>query len=99
MPCIASQSADPIPAVPEAQAYLTSPSRWRLRPATPDDVPALAALYANCARMLGPGCYSPEQVAAWASVGDDLAGFADYVLGAGPVHWPLGLAFALLHLG
>lgn len=82
MPCIASQSADPIPAVPEAPAYLTSPSPWRLRPTTPDDVPALAALYANCARTLGPGCYSPEQVAAWASFGDDLAGFADYVLKA-----------------
>lgn len=48
----------------------------------PDDVPALAALYANCARTLGPGCYSPEQVAAWTSFGADLAGFASYVLGA-----------------
>ena len=82
MPCSVSHLADPIPAVPGALAQPASPSPWRLRPATPEDVPALAALYANCARTLGPGCYSPEQVAAWASFGDDLAGFADYVLGA-----------------
>ena len=80
MPCSVSHLADPIPAVPGALAQPASPSPWRLRPATPEDVPALAALYANCARTLGPGCYSPEQVAAWASFGDDLAGFADYVL-------------------
>ena len=82
MPCSASPPVAPIPATPEAQAQPASPSPWRLRPATLDDVPALAALYANCARTLGPGCYSPEQVAAWASFGADLAGFADYVLGA-----------------
>ena len=82
MPCSVSPPVAPIPAAPEAPAHLASPSPWRLRPATPDDVPALAALYANCARTLGPGCYSPEQVAAWASFGADLVGFADYVLGA-----------------
>ena len=82
MPCSVSPPVAPITAVPGALAHLASPSPWRLRPATLEDLPALAALYANCARTLGPGCYSPEQVAAWASFGDDLAGFADYVLKA-----------------
>jgi putative acetyltransferase len=53
---------------------------WRL--AVPQDVPALAALYAQCARTLGPLVYTPEQVAAWQSFGADTAAFADYVLGA-----------------
>lgn len=53
---------------------------WRLRPAGPADVPALAALYASTARRLGPACYTPAQVEAWASVGTDLPAFADYVL-------------------
>jgi putative acetyltransferase len=55
-------------------------SSWRL--AVPQDVPALAALYALCARTLGPLVYTPEQVAAWQSFGADTAAFADYVLGA-----------------
>jgi putative acetyltransferase len=53
---------------------------WRL--AARQDVPALAALYALCARTLGPQVYTPEQVAAWQSFGADTAAFADYVLGA-----------------
>ena len=64
MPCSASYPVAPITAVTDAPAQLTSSSPWRLRPATPADVPALAALYATTARTLGPGCYTPEQVAA-----------------------------------
>jgi putative acetyltransferase len=47
-----------------------------------DDVPALAALYADAARTLGPTAYSAEQVAAWQSFGADTPEFRDYVLGA-----------------
>lgn len=52
------------------------------RLAQPGDVPALAALYADCARVLGPQVYSAEQVAAWASFGADTAAFRDYILSA-----------------
>ena len=52
------------------------------RPATPADVPALAALYRSAARRLGPLVYTPAQVAAWASFADDEAGFRRYVLDA-----------------
>ena len=87
MPRSASPPAAPAPgaparAVPDAPTPLASPSPWHLRPATPADVPALAALYASCARTLGPSRYTPEQVAVWASFGADLAGFTDYVLKA-----------------
>ena len=51
---------------------------WRLRPAGPADVLALAALYASTARRLGPACYTPAQVEAWASVGTDLPAFAEH---------------------
>ena len=54
----------------------------RLRRATAADVPALAALYANTARHLGPSCYAPEQVEAWAHFGADTPAFRDYVLNA-----------------
>lgn len=47
-----------------------------------DDVPALAALYAACARQLGPEVYTPEQVAAWESFGAETPAFRDYILGA-----------------
>jgi len=50
-----------------------------LRPAAATDVAALAALYANAARVMGPGCYSPEQVAAWARFGQDSPAFRAYV--------------------
>lgn len=53
-----------------------------MRTATPADVPALAALYAEAARVLGPQVYSPAQVAAWASFGTDTPGFRAYVLEA-----------------
>jgi len=52
------------------------------RLATPADVPVLAALYADTARTLGGGCYTPEQVAAWAAFGADTPAFHDYVLGS-----------------
>jgi putative acetyltransferase len=53
-----------------------------LRLATAADVPALAALYADAARALGPSVYSPAQVAAWAQFGRDTPAFRDYVLQA-----------------
>jgi putative acetyltransferase len=46
------------------------------------DVPALAALYAEAARVLGPQVYAPEQVAAWVSAGDLTPRFEDYIVGA-----------------
>lgn len=46
------------------------------------DVPALAALYADSARDLGPQVYSPEQVVAWQRFVHDAPAFADYVLQA-----------------
>lgn len=54
----------------------------QLRRATAADLPALAALYAESARRLGPQVYSPEQVAAWARFAADEAAFRRYVLGA-----------------
>lgn len=53
-----------------------------LRLAAAADVPALAALYADCARTLGPQVYSPAQAAAWARFGTDSPAFRDYILGA-----------------
>lgn len=52
------------------------------RRATAADLPALAAIYADCARTLGPFVYTPAQVAAWASFGADTPAFRDYILGA-----------------
>jgi len=57
-------------------------TRWPWRLATAADLPALAQLYAQCARQLGSLVYSPEQVVAWQSFAQDAPGFADYVLGA-----------------
>lgn len=54
----------------------------RPRRAGPADVPALAALYARCARTMGPAVYTPQQVRAWESFGADTPVFRDYVLGA-----------------
>lgn len=59
---------------------MTAPAAWRRATAT--DVPALAALYALCARTLGPNVYTPQQVAAWVSFGADTLAFRDYILGA-----------------
>ncbi len=53
-----------------------------LRLVDADDVPALALLYAACARQLGPEVYTPEQVAAWESFGAETPAFRDYILGA-----------------
>ncbi|HYN61038.1 MAG TPA: GNAT family N-acetyltransferase [Rubrivivax sp.] len=58
------------------------PSVLRFRLATPADVPALAGLYAHCARELGPQVYSAEQVLAWQGFAHDAPAFADYVLQA-----------------
>jgi putative acetyltransferase len=52
------------------------------RRANAADVPALAALYAQCASQLGPQAYSAQQVAAWRSFGQDTPAFRDYVLQA-----------------
>ena len=57
-------------------------SRWLLRPVQLGDVPALADLYAECARVLGPAVYSAPQVAAWESFGRDTAEFRSYVMDA-----------------
>lgn len=59
-----------------------------MRLATADDVPALAALYAAAARVLGPQVYSADQVAAWVSFGTDSPAFRDYILG--PRTWVAG---------
>ena len=54
------------------------PFDWR--PARPDEVPALAALYGEAARRLGPAVYTLEQVLAWASFAADDEGFRRYVV-------------------
>lgn len=46
------------------------------------DLPDLAALYADCARQLGPQVYTPSQVAAWQAFPADEAVFREYILGA-----------------
>jgi putative acetyltransferase len=58
------------------------------RPATAADVPALAALYAETARTLGPQVYSVAQVVAWESFGADTPAFRAYILDA--VTWIVG---------
>ncbi|MDO9094676.1 MAG: GNAT family N-acetyltransferase [Rubrivivax sp.] len=65
---------------PGAQGQLMG--RWLLRPVQPADVPALADLYAECARVLGPAVYSAEQVAAWEGFGRNTADFSRYVMDA-----------------
>lgn len=67
------------PASPDS---LASPAVLRLRPAGAADVPALARLYAETARVLGPTCYGPAQVQAWCSFGQDTPAFRAYVLDA-----------------
>ncbi|MFN0184525.1 MAG: GNAT family N-acetyltransferase [Aquabacterium sp.] len=58
-----------------------SPAIVSLRRAGPDDVPALAQLYADCARRMGPKVYSIAQTEAWVRFAQDPA-FTDYILGA-----------------
>jgi putative acetyltransferase len=55
------------------------PDAISMRPARPEDVAALSALYARAVRVLGPGHYSPAQVAIWAAFAADGA-FADFIL-------------------
>lgn len=61
---------------------MTARAGLSFRRATAADLPALAALYANSARMLGPQVYSTQQVAAWQAFARDTPAFADYVLRA-----------------
>ena len=77
---------------------------WRL--ASTADVPALAALYGDAARTLGPQVYTPEQVQAWQSFAYDDEGFRRYVLEAttwiaagGDGDAPLGFCGIALHGG
>ncbi|NEX94416.1 GNAT family N-acetyltransferase [Caulobacter sp. 17J65-9] len=51
------------------------PPQVTLRPYRPDDAPAMAQLYFDSARTLGPRRYTPEQVAAWAPAPADPASF------------------------
>ena len=54
----------------------------RMRAAQAHDLPALAALYAQAARTLGPLVYTSEQVQAWAGFAADGPAFRRYVLDA-----------------
>jgi putative acetyltransferase len=56
------------------------PFTWR--PATPADVPVLAALYRDAALRMGPQVYTQEQSRAWASCAEDAPAFRDYILHA-----------------
>ena len=47
-----------------------------LRPYRADEARALAVLYRDSARGLGPAAYGPAQVAAWAASAEDEAAFA-----------------------
>ena len=58
------------------------PSVHHWRAATEADLPALAALYRDAARVLGPQAYTPEQVAAWMCAPDDAAAFRAWILEA-----------------
>ncbi len=48
-----------------------------LRSFVPSDTEALAKVYRDAVRGIGPQAYSAEQVAAWASYPDNLAEFRD----------------------
>lgn len=52
-----------------------------LRLAAAGDLPALASIYRETAQALGPWCYTPAQVAAWARFADSPS-FAAYVFDA-----------------
>lgn len=54
----------------------------RLRPATAEDVPALARLYEAAVRGTGPQAYTPEQVEAWAGFAREDDAFRRFVLDA-----------------
>lgn len=52
-----------------------------LRQARAQDVPALAAIYAQSVRAIGPQRYTPQQVERWAAFADDPT-FGDFILTA-----------------
>lgn len=47
----------------------------RLRPFVPNDVECLASVYRDAVRVIGPGFYSPEEVAVWALYPEDMTEF------------------------
>lgn len=52
----------------------------RIRLAEPTDIAALARLFADAVKVLGPAAYSAQQVAMWASFAEDLPAFSDFIL-------------------
>lgn len=52
------------------------------RLATEADLPALARVYEDTVRKLGPALYTPEQVAAWAAYAREAEAFRGFVLNA-----------------
>lgn len=46
------------------------------------DLPALARIYRETVRTLGPGLYTPDQVAAWAAYAEETGSFREFVLKA-----------------
>lgn len=53
-----------------------------IRPATADDIPALASLYRDTVLTHGPQHYSPAQTQAWAAFGADTPPFRRFILEA-----------------
>ena len=53
-----------------------------LRPATAEDIPALASLYRETVLAHAPQHYSPAQTQAWAAFGADTPAFRRFILGA-----------------
>lgn len=51
-----------------------------IRDATDADAPALAVVFADAVRAVGPSRYTPEQVGAWAAAADNPATFGHRVL-------------------
>jgi putative acetyltransferase len=52
------------------------------RLATDDDLPALAALYSNTVRTLGPALYTADQVRVWSASPDHAERFRGFILEA-----------------
>ena len=55
------------------------PDAVAIRPMAPGEEHALSRVYQDSVSGLGPAHYSPEQVAAWASFGDEREAFTDFV--------------------
>lgn len=51
-----------------------------MRLATEADLPALARIYSDTVRVLGPQLYTPEQVVAWSASPDDAEKFRAFIL-------------------